>query len=81
MPTTVTYKGQSMSWQDFLKNSYTNAFLVVRDETISSEVPAVFAFTLHPVALVNGLTQSTVLSLLPFSAYPAQTIRLSAPEA
>ena len=37
MPTTVTYKGQSMSWQDFLKNSYTNAFLVVRDGTITYE--------------------------------------------
>ena len=37
MPTTVTYKGQSMSWQEFLKNSYTNAFLVVRDGTITYE--------------------------------------------
>ena len=37
MPTTVTYKGRSMSWQDFLKKSYTNAFLVVRDGTITYE--------------------------------------------
>ena len=37
MPSTVTYKGVAMSWDEFLQNSYTNAFVVVRDGTITYE--------------------------------------------
>jgi len=37
MPRTVTYKGVSMSWDEFLQKSYTNAFLVVRNGTITYE--------------------------------------------
>ena len=47
--------------------------------TISSEVFAIFAFTLHPVCFWNGVTQSTVGSSWPASAYPAQTMMFSAP--
>jgi CubicO group peptidase (beta-lactamase class C family) len=37
MPATVTYEGKSMSWQNFLDKSYTNAFLVVRNGVITYE--------------------------------------------
>ena len=37
MPSTVTYRGVAMSWDEFLQNSYTNAFVVVRDGTITYE--------------------------------------------
>ena len=37
MPANVTYKGVSMSWDQFLQKSYTNAFLVVREGTITYE--------------------------------------------
>src|SRR3954453_13801021 len=47
--------------------------------TISSEVPAILELTLQPVAFSNGWTQSTVLSLEPSSAYPAQLTRLTWP--
>src|SRR5882757_9267213 len=47
--------------------------------TISSDVPAVFTVTLHPVDVSNGVTQSTVLSFEPFSTYPAHATRLTWP--
>ena len=37
MPATVTYKGVAMSWDEFLQKSYTNAFVVVREGTITYE--------------------------------------------
>jgi len=37
MPATVTYDGKTMSWQEFLDKSYTNAFLVVRNGVITYE--------------------------------------------
>ena len=37
MPATVTYGGTTMSWQEFLDKSYTNAFLVVRNGVITYE--------------------------------------------
>ncbi len=37
MPTTVTYDGKTMAWQEFLDKSYTNAFLVVRNGVITYE--------------------------------------------
>ena len=39
----------------------------------------IFTLTLQPVCCWNGVTQSTDLSLLPFSAYPAQAMMLSWP--
>ena len=47
--------------------------------TISSEVLATFAFTWHWVSCSNGVTQSTLLSVEPSSAYPGQTTMLSLP--
>src|SRR4051794_18393340 len=47
--------------------------------TISSDVPAILVLTLHPVCFSNGWTQSTVLSLEPSSAYPAQATSLTGP--
>src|SRR3954452_5052587 len=46
--------------------------------TISSDVLPILSWTTHlpPMAFSNGCTQSTVLSLLPSSAYPAQLTRL-----
>src|SRR3979411_1906836 len=52
---------------------------VCMSETISSEVPAIFALVLHPVACSNGVTQLTFGSVAPLSAYPAQTMMLRAP--
>jgi len=37
MPSTVTYKGVSMPWDEFLQKSYTNAFVVVRNGSITYE--------------------------------------------
>jgi len=37
MPATVAYDGTTMSWQEFLDKSYTNAFLVVRNGVITYE--------------------------------------------
>src|SRR6185437_4007091 len=47
--------------------------------TISSDVPAILVLTLHPVFRSNGVTQLTLGSLEPFSAYPAQATRLTWP--
>src|SRR3569833_2161476 len=47
--------------------------------TIEAEVSATLAFTLQPVLRWNGVTQSTVLSVEPFSAYPAQPTRFRLP--
>src|SRR3954447_13509482 len=46
--------------------------------TISSDVLPILSCTTHlpPIAFWNGCTQSTLLSLLPSSAYPAQLTRL-----
>jgi len=37
MPATVQYQGKSLTWDEFLQNSYTNAFLVVRNGVITYE--------------------------------------------
>ena len=37
MPSTVTYNGADTSWEDFLKATNTNAFLVLRDGAITHE--------------------------------------------
>src|SRR3954452_10541574 len=49
--------------------------------TISSDVLPILSCTTHlpPIAFWNGCTQSTLLSLLPSSAYPAQLTRLRLP--
>src|SRR4051794_29022888 len=47
--------------------------------TISSDVPAILVLTLQPVCFSNGVTQSTLGSLEPSSAYPAQATRLTWP--
>src|SRR3984893_11577082 len=44
-----------------------------------SGVLAILALTLQPVWFWKGVTQSTVRSSWPASAYPAQTMMLSAP--
>ena len=47
--------------------------------TISSDVFPILTFTLQPVCFSKGVTQSTLGSLDPFSAYPAHAMMLSAP--
>ena len=47
--------------------------------TISSEVPNVLTLTWQPVSFSNGVTQSTVGSVEPSSAYPAQATMLTWP--
>ena len=47
--------------------------------TASSEVPNVLTVALQPVCFSNGVTQSTLGSLLPFSAYPGQARMETAP--
>ena len=37
MPASVKYQGQSLTWDQFLQKSYTNAFLVVRNGVITYE--------------------------------------------
>lgn len=37
MPTTVTFEGKSISWDQFLKTTNTNAFLVIRDGKVTHE--------------------------------------------
>src|SRR5262249_36465720 len=46
---------------------------------MSSEVAPILTFTLQPVCLVNGVTQSTFGSVEPFSTYPAQATMLTCP--
>src|SRR5689334_17713792 len=46
---------------------------------ISSDVFATCTSALHPVLVWNGVTQSTVGSVEPFSAYPGQARMLIAP--
>src|SRR5207248_1950303 len=46
--------------------------------TISSDVSANFTLILQPVAVVKGVTQSTLGSVLPLSTYPVQAMRFKA---
>src|SRR3984893_1171473 len=47
--------------------------------TISSEVLAKLTLILQPVWVTNGVTQSTLGSVLPLSTYPVHATRFSAP--
>src|SRR3954454_24807450 len=47
--------------------------------TASSEVPKYFTLAWQPVAFSNGVTQSTLGSLEPSSAYPGQARMLTVP--